>query len=169
MFPRDMYYFWLHVGDKYSFLQATEIVLFHQCHLSLRLAFYAQEENLWEKLRLASMKCSCKTYWWVSFTPRKISCDHFFPYINHLEATGKSILTSRVQLWIWNWCGIQICCFKPSLSNSHINYEDNIFKASDTEIMHSYSDASSYLILGLQSQQFHWSQGTHLGCGMTWV
>lgn len=37
---------------------------------------------------------------------------HFFPYINHLEVAGNSLLTSRVKLWIWNWCGIQICCSK---------------------------------------------------------
>lgn len=132
------------------------IVLFHQCHPSLRLTFYAQE-HMWKKLRLAPLKCPCKTHCWVSFTLRKISCDPFFLYINHLEVTAKSMLTSRVQLWIWNWCGIQTCCFKPSFSNSHRNYKVNIFKASDAEIMHSYTDAWSYQIFGSQSQHFHWS------------
>lgn len=169
MFSRDMYYFWLHVGDEYNFLQAAEIVLFHQCHLSLRLAFYAQE-NAWKKLRLTPMKCPCKKYCWVSFTPKKnLKWCVSSPTLTILKSQGRAYWPQGCNFRFETDVESKSVFFQPTLSNGHMKYEVNIFKASDAELMHSFSDASSYQILGLQSQQFHWSQGSHLGCGMTQV
>lgn len=63
-----MYYFCCQVGNEYNFLQATEIVLFHQGHLppwlvsfSVSLALCAQE-NVWKNLRMTPMLWPCKIY-----------------------------------------------------------------------------------------------------------